>query len=165
MPKLKPPYKLKPIPKDATLVNTNKATKLYTPDEETLKNLKKIDPNYVPQTGNKLDYLQYLGGLPKIQSSENGGKSNYDFNTNTILMNNGNMKSPQEHYLAEIPHAYQNKEGYKIVGDLGTGYNTTGTTEHQAHSIIEPKLTKSYGSYDNEVKKVYVKLKKGNKSK
>lgn len=151
-------YRLKTSSKDATTVN-KVVPKLYSPDEETIKNLKTIDWSYKPLQGNALDYMQMLGGAPTIKSDTTLNRSQYDFNSNTMTFGGNKSKDPLNNYMDELSHAVQNKRGDKIVGKLGEGYDDRGTTENIAHREIEPKLYEAYTSYDNKQKEAFKKLK------
>lgn len=71
----------------------------------------------------------------------------------------GNLK---DEYFAELAHSVQNKRDSKFLGRKyksdtpgGLGYNEFGSIEHEAHSIIEPKLKKTYDNLKKDKRKVY----------
>lgn len=156
-------YKLKSTPVDNTSVG--KVTpKLYKPDIITEKNLKAINPDYKPQSGDVLDYMQQQGGLPKIGNTTQG-KSNYSFEENKMYLNNTSKylgdtrKAPLENYFDELSHGVQNKTKQSIKGTLGSDYNVKGSTEYQAHKEIEPELYNKYNKFLEEKDKALKKLK------
>ena len=72
-------------------------------------------------------------------------RSFYNIEDNQINIPTGNVDA----YFAELSHAYQKAHIPNALGKgtYGTDYNKPGTTEHNAHSVIEPNLKRNYQTY------------------
>lgn len=158
-------YRLKSTAKDATTVNKVEP-KLYSPDEETAKNLKVIDKYYKPLQGGKMDYMQMLGGLPKVKIDKSiGNKAEFYRKDNTMVLGGKDKYDHAIYYLEELAHGVQKKNGDKIVGKPGEGYETPGNSEYDAHKIISPELFSKYLDYPKQESDAYEKLKQKPKKK
>lgn len=139
-------------------------------DEQTRKYLQDRQmfhgsPNFVQEEGRLLAQEHIQNGNPKIRSSMESimgrlanGRANYNPLNNTMYLGND-----QANYHAELAHAQQRKN-YGTFGFLSKGvqsylkspfitpqgqyrqYDIKGTLEHEAHSVIQPRLTQQADS-------------------
>lgn len=144
------------------------------------KKLPKKDAIY-----NALWNLEAQAGNPKIRVDLNN-RAHYISNTNTMYLAAFNQNDYIKQFVSETAHGVQwetstiisdakNLKDTIIQGGTATvqektmsqvrdeyAYNTPGTIEHEAHSIIEPKLKEQF---DQDIKRYNLVSKQSNKNK
>lgn len=164
------------VKSDNTKVVTPKITAEKVRSSEVLDDYYKAGGTEYSKHALNKQLLKYDN--PKIRYAHMGNWNvggNYQPLTNSIYINKKLQNKPQvvlEVVLAELAHIQQRqrdgalKNYGKTILDgplklMGKNYTTKGTYEHEAHSIIQPKIVEEYnkdydkykGSYDVQIEK------------